>query len=98
MGLKKALSEKRMNTPAPQSESLRDACAKCGRSKFKTEGTLCFWCRKEATVAKTSLEDFCIDTPAMRFHPGLVRIIAREFGLDMNRIQDGWMKVNLGVR
>jgi hypothetical protein len=81
------------DTPAPPRESQRDGCVKCGRTKFKTEGDLCFWCRKEASVAKKDLEDFCINSNAIRFHPGIARLMAKEFGLDMERIRERWMEI-----
>ena len=88
----------RAGTPPPLHEGMRDTCVKCGRSKFKSEGSLCFWCRKEASVAKVSLENFCINTISVRYHPGIARLMAKEFGLDWNRIQEGWVNIELSER
>jgi len=42
-------------------------------------------------IKKEELEEFIIQSNAIRFNPGVGYALAKRFGLDMTKIREGWM-------
>jgi hypothetical protein len=47
--------------------------------------------KKPKPLTKENLETFCIETPAVRYNPGVAAALSVMFGLDYTRIRLGWM-------